>query len=87
MKSSDFDDITSITVQLTADGTAVDGKTATLNAAGDWTALFTNLPVKADGTAITYGVTVTPISGFDVNIGTSSTAENIFVLTVSVHNG
>ena len=46
----------SVTVNLLADGTAVDGKTLTLDASNKWTGTFTDLDVDKDGTPIAYTV-------------------------------
>ncbi len=46
----------SIQVQLTADGVALEGQTAELNADNNWTASWSGLPLNADGTAIVYSV-------------------------------
>ena len=43
-----------IEVQLTADGKTVEGKTAELSEANNWTVTFDKLPVKANGEAIAY---------------------------------
>ncbi|MDD6647464.1 MAG: Cna B-type domain-containing protein [Firmicutes bacterium] len=43
-----------IEVQLTANGDKVEGKTAELSEANNWTVTFENLPVKANGEAIAY---------------------------------
>ena len=43
-----------IKVQLTADGKTVEGKTAELSEANNWTVTFDKLPVKANGEAIAY---------------------------------
>ena len=46
----------SINVNLLANGTAVEGKTATLNDANSWKYTFANLPVYSNGNKITYTV-------------------------------
>lgn len=46
----------SISVSLLADGTAVNGKTITLNDANSWKYTFTDLPVYSNGNKITYTV-------------------------------
>ena len=48
-----------ITVQLYADGKALDGMTQTLTKASGWTATFTKLPGIKDGKAIEYSVVET----------------------------
>ena len=47
---------TTITFQLYANGTAVEGKTVTLSDSNQWTATFTNLDKKANGEDIVYTV-------------------------------
>ncbi len=60
---------TSITVNLLADGVAVEGKTATLSEGNNWTYTFDSLPLKANGTSITYGVSETSdVTGYDASI-------------------
>ena len=49
-------DDTTVTFQLYADGTKVEGKTVTLTKGNDWTATFTDLDKKANGKDITYTV-------------------------------
>ena len=46
----------SVTVQLLADGTEVDGKTLTLEEANKWSGKFTELPISDNGTVINYTV-------------------------------
>ena len=60
---------TSIDVSLYADGTAVSGKTATLSSSNSWTYTFTGLPVKSNGTTITYSVAETSdVTGYDASV-------------------
>ena len=48
--------LTDITIQLLANGTEVEGKTATLNENNNWNYTFRNLPKKSGGTSINYTV-------------------------------
>ena len=60
-----------VTVQLFADGSAVDGKTVSLDAANEWKASFDGLPAAhADGSAIVYAVKeIDPTTGEAVDFG------------------
>ena len=60
---------TSIDVSLYADGIAVSGKTATLSNSNSWTYTFTGLPVKSNGSAITYSVAETSdVTGYNASV-------------------
>ncbi len=68
---------TSITVQLYADGNALEGKVATITAEsadadGNWTHSFTGLPkyrnVNGDGVEIIYTITETPVTNYTTKI-------------------
>ncbi len=63
----------SIKVQLFADGVAMAGKTATLNAVGQWFASFENLTAAhADGSAVVYSVKeIDPKTGNPVDYGST----------------
>ncbi|MDD5823245.1 MAG: Cna B-type domain-containing protein, partial [Firmicutes bacterium] len=59
----------SVTVQLKANGVAVEGKTLTLNDGNNWTGEFKNLPVNEAGQAIRYTITeVSAPAGYTVAI-------------------
>ena len=63
--------LTEVEVQLTADGEAVAGKTAKLNADNNWTASFTELEKQKDGKDIVYSVKeVSAPAGFTTEVGT-----------------
>ncbi len=57
----------SITVNLLADGNAT-GRSLTLSAASNWSGVFTDLPEKANGKAITYTIEEVAVSGYTVSI-------------------
>ncbi|QPK82016.1 Cna B-type domain-containing protein [Schaalia sp. ZJ405] len=65
----------SVTVSLKADGTAVAGKSLTLNAGNQWTASFTGLAkFKAPGQPITYEVVEDAVDHYEsVTSGTAAT--------------
>lgn len=69
----------SITVQLLADGTAVSGKTLTLNAGSSWKGTFADLPTHKDGQEITYTVQEVNVSGYKSEV--SGNAANGFTIT------
>ncbi|HNZ63328.1 MAG TPA: Cna B-type domain-containing protein, partial [Bacillota bacterium] len=72
-----------VTVQLLADGKAVDGKTLTLNAGNSWMGMFSGLPVyKAVGQEIVYTVEETPVPHGYANMITGD-AEAGFTITNS----
>jgi len=73
---------TSVTVQLKADNVAV-GTAVTLNKANDWSYTWNDLAVNANGTAITYTVEETAVSGYTVSY-TGSVAEGFTV--TNTHN-
>ena len=73
---------TEITVQLLANGNAVEGKTAKLNADNNWNYTFTGLAKKSNGTELNYTVEETTVpDGYTKNITGSMT--NGFVITNS----
>ena len=55
-----------VTVKLLANGSD-SGKTLTLDAAGNWTGTFSNLPKYKDGVPITYTVTEASVTGVDMS--------------------
>ena len=55
-----------VTVKLLANGSD-SGKTLTLDAAGNWTGTFSNLPKYKDGAPITYTVTEASVTGVDMS--------------------
>lgn len=58
----------SVKVQLLANGEPVEGKTATLSAANQWTWSWNDLPEKdASGAVITYSVRETPVKGYEAS--------------------
>lgn len=63
----------SITVQLLADGTAVSGKTLTLNAGSSWKGTFADLPTHKDGQEITYTVQEVNVSGYKSEVSGNAT--------------
>ena len=70
----------SVTVQLYADGTAVEGKTLTLNAGNNWTGTFTDLPVNKNGQPIVYTVDETAVP-FGYTKAITGTAADGFTIT------
>ena len=68
-----------VTVQLYADGTAVEGKTLTLSRDSLWTGSFTDLPVYKDGKKIAYTVKENPVRGYTSAV--TGTAEDGFTIT------
>lgn len=72
----------SITVQLVANGKAVDGKTLTLNAENDWQGTFTDLPKYENGGLITYTVQETGApKGYTVTVAGSATSADGITIT------
>ena len=55
-----------VTVKILANGSD-SGKTLTLDAAGNWTGTFSNLPKYKDGVPITYTVTEASVTGVDMS--------------------
>ena len=69
-----------VNVSLYANEMAVEGKTVTLSDENNWTYTFTNLPLKNNGTAITYSVKeTTGITGY--SIATYGSVEEGFTIT------
>ena len=68
-----------VTVQLYADGTAVEGKTLTLSEANQWTAIFEDLPVYNDGKVIEYTVEENAVDGYTATV--DKTTDGGFVVT------
>ena len=85
---SDFDGVrpTSVTVQLFADGVAVDGSTVELSADGNWTASFDGLVVMKEGRQISYSVKeIDPETGDPVESG--ETLSGGYTVTVGTTTG
>ena len=71
---------TEITISLFADGTAVDGKTVTLNESNNWESEFTDLPEYSAGEKIEYTVKEEGLSeGYTVGI--TGDATNGYIIT------
>jgi len=69
-----------VEVSLYANGTAVEGKTAILNDSNDWEYTFTKLPLKSNGTNITYSVEETSqVTGYITT--PSGSADTGFTIT------
>ena len=68
-----------VTVQLYADGTAVEGKTLTLSKDSQWTGSFTDLPVYKDGKKIAYTVKEEAVDGYTSAV--TGTAKDGFTIT------
>ena len=69
-----------VSVSLYANEVAVEGKSVTLSDENNWTYTFTNLPLKNNGTAITYSVKeTTGITGY--SIATYGSVEEGFTIT------
>ena len=73
-----------VTVQLTANGADVAGKTATLSQANSWTQTFDNLPTSDSAGDISYGIRViaqsnTP-SGYAASTAQADSAGNAFTV-------
>ena len=81
--------LTELTVQLLADGNAVEGKTATLSASNQWSATEPNLPKKNNGTEIVYSWTEDTTKlpeGYSLNeekSGTAKREDGTFVTTLT----
>lgn len=80
----------SVEVQVLANGEPVEGKTATLSAANQWTWSWNDLPEKdaASGAVITYSVRETPVEGYEASyangvLTNSHTPETIEKLVVT----
>ncbi|MBT1162585.1 Cna B-type domain-containing protein [Bifidobacterium sp. SO1] len=72
----------SVTVQLYANGKAIEGKTVTLNDGNKWKAGFTGLPKYADGEPIVYTVQETPVpNGYTVAVTGSADSAKGFTVT------
>lgn len=85
---SDFDGArpTSVTVQLFADGVAVDGSTVELSADENWTASFDDLTVMKEGKQVAYSVReIDPETSDPVESG--ETLSNGYTVTVGATTG
>ncbi|MBQ9333397.1 MAG: Cna B-type domain-containing protein [Lachnospiraceae bacterium] len=71
----------SISVQLKANGTPVEGKSVILSEANNWKYKFTDLPMFAAGSAIIYSVEETAVSGYDVSYAGEGTYKLIITNT------
>ncbi len=79
----------SVQVQLYAEGVALAGKTAILNAAGEWKASFDNLPAaNEDGSAIVYTIKeIDPATGEAVDFDSTMQGGYKVALTTSEYAG
>jgi len=70
---------TSVTVKLLADGTEVEGKAVTLNAENNWTFIWTELPVNANGQPIAYTVSEDAVTSYEAPVITGDAATGFTV--------
>jgi hypothetical protein len=71
----------SVTVQLLANGEALEGKTLTLNEANGWDGTFADLPEYANGEKIVYTIEEAAVEGYTTEI--TGSADEGFVITNS----
>jgi hypothetical protein len=71
----------SVTVQLLANGEALEGKTLTLNEANGWAGTFADLPEYAEGEKIVYTIEEAAVEGYTTEI--TGSADEGFVITNS----
>ena len=73
----------SISVQLMADGTAVEGKTATLTADTQWSWTWNDVPMNASGKAINYSVEETEApDGYKADVSVEKGEDGTFVVKI-----
>ena len=71
------------TVQLYANGVAVDGRTLTVPVTDSWTTgnVFTNLPKYQNGVEINYEIRESAITGYTTTIAAGNSIEKTYVIT------
>ena len=69
-----------VTVELYADGQAT-GKTVTLNAANNWSAVFAEVSARKDGKQIEYKVVSKDVTGYTYEVTGNVLSQNGFVVT------
>ena len=72
----------SVTVQLYADGTAVEGKTLTLNADNNWAGTFTDLPVNENDRPIIYTVDETAVPLLYLKVITGTATDGFTIINI-----